>query len=221
MPYSASFKFVPEVGHQLEVRQAMEEAARRFQMGSLRVSVVSELAGSDQFAVTGFFQFEALTDYDEFLKSPNEHQVKASEDLQTKLRGNVRKSSSSIMQIIKPLQSPLRRQGYAQIVTRTPLPGKTKEVSEMSLELGGQLLAQGHNVAVSVQLAGPNAGECALTTGFAELDEWEKFRSDNSANADMQKALAAFAPILAAPATITVYSILIPAPPTEHTYSDG
>ncbi len=221
MPYSASFRFVPEAGHQSGVGQAIEDAARRYQTGSLRVSVVSELAGRDQAAVTGFFHFETLSEYHDFPKSPNDHQVKASQDLQTALRGIVRDSSSSIMEIIMPLQSPLRRDGYAQIVTLMPLPGKTNEVSELTQELGRVLLAQGHNAAVSLQLSGPNAGESALTTGFAALEEWEKFRSDSRTNADIQKAQEPFGPVLAAPATITLYSIVILVPPRDHTFSDA
>jgi hypothetical protein len=99
---------------------------------------------------------------------------------------------------------------YIQRVGLTPSIGKTGEVAALVVERAKAGQADGIRLTASTQVAGPAAGNVAVGILFGSLAELEKLRARNLTDQAMVQFQAKLSNLIATPARIQVFEVLIP-----------
>ncbi len=214
MPYTARFTFVPEPGFASEVRDAVAERARAFHTTGKRATSWITVSGRDFQASSGFLVFDSL---DEMAEIQIGAEAEANDVMNEKMKGKLRNSYSILFDgLTQPSGPPPTGPNiFVQVVTRTPLPGKSRQLQELCIEQVQTLQGQGQNAGGRVQLAGPNdAAACETVRLFGSLDEWGKARAANRESGSVQKMLEKFG-AATAETRIEVGANVVPPPRTS------
>ncbi len=209
MPYTARFIFIPEYGHEAQVRQAVEERVPAFRTAGVRASVWQEVAGPDRSAVYGVINLDKLIDINETTTGEG---AKAGDIMRERLTGHVREARTAYYELL--LAAPRPASGtmpdpYINVVTRTSLPGKANELRRLCVERGRELESQGFSVNVQVEIAGLEAGSCEIAHFYSDLDELEARRAAGT-DAARQKVQEQFASVIAGPASVRLLRNVVP-----------